>query len=129
MLKIYRKHLYISINGEPWRELDADIICMRDNNQPLEDTLFTNLSFEQCYNYISNYYEDASMQADTTLLNKPCIDIIYTDCLESVRYKRFNTISCKIIYNEIRRYTLEQMIKDFPADLTMQYLKERLDND
>jgi hypothetical protein len=126
MLTIYNKHYYISVDNAPWRVLGASGICMLESSQVNPETIvFENLNFEECYNTLQREMFSSIHCGTTEFLKKPVIYVGYAGSYDFEVYKHFNTISYKITCEEYTYCTLHDIMRRFPADQTIQYLKER----
>lgn len=123
MLKVYSMTNYVSVDGRDWKEVGWDGgYCMRDD-MPEEVMDFENLSFDECYELLKdrNFY---GISRDVTLFrNRPQITVKYWP--DDEWYTRFNTISYKTVYTEATWMSLSDIMKKFPAEKCIQYLKER----
>jgi hypothetical protein len=127
MLKIYNKHYYISINNGPWERLQGQMTQMleEDCTTP-EHILFTNMSFEDCVDMLQRTNSLPMYLSTTAFLHRDAICVNYANGDGfSTEYTNFNTISYKETYTENNKYSLAYIIEHFPAEQTIQYLKER----
>ena len=124
MLKIYTcKHL-VSINSKEWEQVWWDVNVMKDDASPDEIVLVDKMSFDKFYN-ILQVQPMTHVRAGKTLFRKrPKITVEY-DYDHIKHYTHFDTISCKVTYEEIKNPTLYSIMRYFPSDQTIQYLKER----
>lgn len=123
MLKIYIRKYWVSINHKEWEQVWWERDMMKDN-PPNEDVVVNQLSFNEFYVLLQNSSIDHIRSGKTFFRKKPKITIKYDDD-RIKRYTHFDTISCKITYEEIKNPTLYSIIRCFPADQVIQYLKER----
>lgn len=131
MLKIYKVHNYVSIDGADWREV------LWSGLSPIEHKVFDeppetqhilcNASFYEAYDYVHNNRLDGVYESSLCLCRMiwPAIKMRYRDAYDDVTYRNFISMSYKIEYEEWKNVTLEWIIKHLPADQTIQYLKER----
>ena len=62
MLKIYKKHYYVSIDNGPWKRLSAQSTVMIDESEAYDEHIvYNNLSFEEFvdalkHNHINSIY-------------------------------------------------------------------------
>lgn len=127
MLKIFHQLHYVSINGHPYKRLDAESAhILEESNVTTEQPIFNNLSFNECFELLKKDAK-AGMYCDRTpFLNKPVINICYANEWVASEYTHFDTISYKVIYaNRDNNYTLADIMNRFPADQAINYLKER----
>ena len=123
MFKIYSMTHYVSIDGKEWTEVGFDGgYCMCEEEKS-ETVKFENLSFDECYKLIQahNFY---GLRADHTLFRGcPQINVNYWP--DTTWYTRFKTISYKTTYKEANYLSVLDIMKIFPAEQCIQYLKER----
>ena len=124
MLKIYDVIDYVSVDGSDWRVVGRDGYCCTDEERDVKFIL-NNASFEEAYEHLSNNQQDGIWCGKTYWREKPLIFICYQDAWDSVRYNHFHQMSYKRIYKENNGVHLSWIIKNLPADQTIQYLKER----
>ena len=104
MLKIYKVHNYVSIDGADWREVVWSWympIEKKVSSEPIKTEYFlNNASFEEAYAYLQNSPLDGLGPSTTYWREKPRIWVRYDDAWDTVSYKHFNTISYKREYKE-----------------------------
>ena len=129
MLKVYKIHNYVSIDGSDWREVIwswcGPIQKITSNEPPETEYLLNCETFDRAYEYLQNNELDGLGPSTTFWIDRPTIWVRYDDAYDTVSYRRFNTISYKREYEEWANVTLEWIIKNLPADTAIQYLKER----
>ena len=127
MLKIYNKHHYISINNGPWEQLSGQTTHMlEENGTHPECIIYNNISFQECVNFLKRKTIPSMFLSSTSFLHKDIICVHYAyDEWFSTEYMNFDTISYKVTYTENSKYTLSHIINTFPAEQTIQYIKER----
>ena len=132
MLKIYKVHNYVSIDGADWREVlwsgCLTSIERKVSDEPLETQhILCNASFYEAYDYIHDNRLDGVYNSSDCWCRMihPVIKVRYRDACDDVTYRRFISMSYKIEYEEWKEVTLEWIMKNLPADQTIQYLKER----
>ena len=129
MLKIYKVHNYVSIDGADWREVVWSWYMPTEkkaSSEPIKTEYFlNNASFEEAYAYLQNSPLDGLGPSTTYWREKPRIWVRYDDAWDTVSYKHFNTISYKREYKEWTDVSLQWIMENLPADTTIQYLKER----
>jgi hypothetical protein len=124
MLKIYTHKHWVSIDHEEWEQVWWDVDVMKDDSFPNEVILVEQMSFDKFYN-ILQVQPMAHIRAGKTFFRKkPKISIDY-DFDHTKHYTHFDTISYKITYEEVKGTTLYNIMRVFPAEQTIQYLKER----
>lgn len=126
MLKVYIRRHYVSVNGGEWYEVgDCDDVMLDESES--KAIVFENWSFDQWYEYLQN--PDVPMHgiyaSKTFFGKKPCI-VTHNWCYETYeKYMRFDALSYKIAYKEVKDASLSYIMDNFPADQCIQYLKER----
>lgn len=126
MLKIYQVNYYVSINTAPWERINAQGFHMFEESQVVPERIkWDNISFAECCAALETTIATGIYLSSSAFKRKPLICIHYAGDWESTTYKHFDTISFKVTYVEDPYYTLADMMKYFPADQTIQYLKER----
>lgn len=126
MLKIYEINYHVSINNGPWTRLDAQGFRMFEESQVTPERIkWDNISFAECCAELETTTVTGIYLYSSAFKRKPQICIHYAGDWESTTYKHFGTISFKVTCVEATYYTLANIMKYFPADQTIQYLKER----
>ena len=124
MLKVYHATDYVSIDGAPWREVSCTGYSVSD--EELHTKLVLNeVSFDEAYEFLLNNHIWGVCNDGTIFRNKPVISVTYCGAFDSVRYKHFNTMSCKTEYKEWTNVSLDWIMKHLSAEQCIQYLKER----
>lgn len=128
MLKIYKIHNYVSVDGSPWRRVIrgwlADTPCIAAEDHSPDHPL-CELTFEDAHEYLSNNELDGIWADKTFFRKKPIICARYADAFDDVTYKHFQFVSYKTEYVEWVGVPLDWIINNLPADQAIQYLKER----
>ena len=124
MLKIYRIHNYVSIDGADWREVSGCGTKAIDGTPETEIRL-NNASFDEALKYLSQNHLSGVWNDVAFLRNTPTIRVSYNDAWDSVEYRNFDTISYKKEFVEWTKVSLQWIIDNLPAEQTIQYLKER----
>lgn len=129
MLKIYKVYNYISVDGADWRQVIrgwlADIECKASHIDLGMEYMMHRLSFDEAREYLKNHKFDGIWNDTSFWKKQPTICVRYCDGWDDVVYKHFDTISYKTEYVEWKDVSLEWILKNLPADQTIQYLKER----
>lgn len=129
MLKIYKVRNYVSVDGADWRQVIrgwlSDIECKASNEDLDMKYMARRLSFDEAREYLNGHKLDGVWNDTTFWRKKPTICVRYCDAWDDVIYKHFNTLSYKQEYEEWTDVSLQWIIKNLPADQTIQYLKER----
>ena len=123
MLKVYTRKYYVSINNKEWEQVWWERDMMKDN-PPSESIVVDQMSFNEFYNLLQNDSMNHIQAGKTLFRKRPKITIEY-DYDRIKRYTHFDIISCKVTYEEIKNPTLYSIMRCFPAELVIQYLKER----
>ena len=132
MLKVYKVHNYVSIDGADWREVLwngwlTPIERKVFDEPPETQHILCNASFYKACDYVHNNRLDGVHESSLCWRRMiwPAIEIRYRDARDDVTYRNFISMSYKIEYEEWKEVTLEWIMKNLPADVTIQYLKER----
>lgn len=129
MLKVYKVHNYVSIDGDDWREVVWSWFiptkCKTSSELLETEYRLHNASFNEAREYLQSNELDGIDNSSTYWRKKPIVWVRYDDARDIVNYRYFNTISYKTEYKEWTDVSLEWIIKSLPADQTIQYLKER----
>ena len=120
MLKIYHACYVVSVDNEPYKPINIDGYVMREARMPTEETILDNATFSDIISKQECLF--GTYWCTTTFKKTPIVEIYYKDC--TVAYKHFDTISYKRIYKEVTGMSLATILKTFPAEQTIQYLKE-----
>lgn len=131
MLKVYKVYNYISIDGTAWRRVVRSWMRPTErkiSDKPLETQhILCDASFDEAYHYLHNHRVDGAYDSSNYCIGKitPIIRVRYKDAHDDVNYRRFDTMSYKIEYEEWKDVTLKWIMENLPADTAIQYLKER----
>ena len=129
MLKIYKVRNYVSVDGADWRQVIqswlSDIKCKVSNEDLDMKYMACRLSFDEAREYLNSHKLDGVWNNTTFWRKRPTICVRYCDAFDDVVYKHFDTISYKQEYEECKDISLQWIIENFPADQTIQYIKER----
>ena len=123
MLKIYTRKYWVSINNKEWEQVWRGKEIMTDS-PPSEAVIFDKLSFDECYELLQNVPMYHIRAGKTFFRKRPKVVIEY-DYDRIKHYTHFDTISCKVTYEEIKDASLYAIMRYFSAEETIQYLKER----
>lgn len=123
MLKIYTRKCWVSINNKEWEQVWWERDMMKDN-PPSEVITANQLSFDEFYELLQHGSIDHIRAGTTFFRKRPKITIGY-DYDRKKCYTHFDTISFKVTYEEVTGATLYSIMRCFPAELVIQYLKER----
>ena len=119
MLKGYKVQTYIAVNGKPKKGVWNYGYGLTEEEVPRVVT--TSWSFQDC---LEQKLPTSSVTHDTTLFRKrPYVEIEYSwdDC---DRYYNFDSLIIERHY-EPYDITLNELFKEYSADESIQYLKER----
>ena len=122
MLKIYYSYYAVSVDNEPYKRLRINGYTMRDDSLPTEELIINNAPFEKIYSMESEDLPFGINCYETTFLKKPIVEVYY-NCA-ATKYKHFDTLSYKRVYEEMNYLSLAEIFKRFPAEKCIQYLKE-----
>lgn len=132
MLKIYSNIGYVSIDdGATWKITTMNNTKIEEERKNREEIIFIHKSWKEVWDETENesrywlpFYTGTikfPLQKD-----KPFIDVPF--CNNDIKHRYYNTdnvfFSYKIVHQEIDCYTLFDIIKKFPAEQTIQYLKQ-----
>ena len=123
MLKVYTRKYWVSINHKEWEQVWLSRDIMTDN-PPSEAIVVDKLSFDEFYALLQNGSMDHIRAGKTLFRKRPKIVIEY-DYDRIKRHTHFDSISCKVTYEEIKKPTLYSIVRCFPAEDVIQYLKDR----
>lgn len=125
MLKVYTVRNYVSVDGGKWYEVGTCRDVMYSNPESAT-IVIDNASFDEWCEFLQEQKLDGIYYTTTFFRKKPCIVThdwsYYYDC---EKYTHFNTLSYKTVYEEWENVSLAYIMKNFPADQCIQYLKER----
>ena len=124
MIKIYTRKRWVSINNKEWVQVWYETDVMRDDADPDEIMLVEQMSFNDFYNVLQAKPMTHIRVGKTFFRKKPKVLIDY-DFDHTKRYTHFDTISCKVTYEEVKNTSLYNIMRYFSAEQTIQYLKER----
>jgi hypothetical protein len=123
MLKVYKVHNYVSIDGADWRQVNGGHTT--SSAELGSGLLFDNLTFDEVREYLLYCRLDGVWNSSTVFINRPAIVVRYQDAWDSVIYKHFKKMSYKREFKEWPDVSLKWIMENLPADQTIQYLKER----
>lgn len=134
MLKIYNNIGYVSIDdGATWKMTSIFNTKIEEEHKDKEKIIFLHKSWKEIWNETVNkpyeywwpFYTD-TIKIPFKKDKKPFIDVPF--CNNDIKHRYYDTdnvfFSYKIVHQEIDCYTLFDIIKKFPADEVIQYLKE-----
>lgn len=128
MLKVYSKKYYASIDGGEWLQLYSNSYpyVLHDDGEPTTCNIFDNITFEECYEWLQKHHSCGIRWERTLFGKKKIIRLKYNwNWDDDYVYKNFKTISYKYVLKECSYVTLDEILKHFPADQCIQYMKER----
>ena len=124
MLKVYHIYDYVSIDGAEWREVGGYGEKVIDG-EPKSELRLDKASFNKAYEYLTQHHLSGVYNDVTLFRKKPLIQVSYTDTLDWITYRHFDTISYKREYKEWKDVPLKWLMEHASAEQTIQYLKER----
>ena len=127
MLKIYKVQSFYQVNRQEWMHCGTiGYVCQDEAKTKEQEILFEKKSFNEAYDLIGRFNFDG-LYCDTTLFGHPYIGIIgwYCSSPQKLFSKRTNTLSYKLVYNEVKYATLDWISSHLTADEAIQYFKER----
>ena len=124
MLKVYRVKNYVSVDGGKWYRVGETGRTMFDDSNPKE-MIYDNWSFNRWCEYLQQSSLDGIYYRTTFFKKKPYIVTHWYTYDSYEKYTHFNTLSYKTVYEEMENISLADIMKDFPADQCIKYLKER----
>lgn len=119
MLKAYKVSTYISVNNEPKCEVFG--IGHGLTEDELSRVVTTTYSFKDCFE--KKLPTPAIKTGITSFRKRPYVEVEYS-WSEVDRYYNFDFITVERHY-EPYNITLDELFKDYSADKSIQYLKER----
>ena len=129
MLKTYNKKYYYQINGnnEWFRVGDIGQCLMDRDNLPNEELIWDNWNWQMIMDFLKKNTNQYFYRNQTTFRKIPYFYCYDDDYYTSYRFffGDFETFSYKVTFEECNNITLADIIKCYPADLCVQYLKER----
>lgn len=124
MLKVYSVSHYVSIDGCKWYSVGRYGQTMFDDSESKE-IIIDNGSFDEWYKYLQANSLPGIYSRKTFFTKKPCIVTHEWSYDSYAKYTNFNTLVYKTVYKELKNASLAHVMKNFPADKCIQYLKER----
>ena len=124
MLKVYRVYSCVSINGADWREVGRSGYKITDE-EIFDRIVLEQASFSETREYLSQKIVDGIWNDVTFFRHKPIICVHYSGAWDPIYYRKFDTISYKIVYVEHRNVSMQWLMEHATADQAIQYLKER----
>ena len=128
MLKVYRVAHYVAVDGDDWRKVstgffDDDKYIVSDK-QP--DTKYNmRMSFDETREYLYQYKLVGLYNGQTYWRKKPTIRIKYYGAWDIVVYKRFNTLSYKTEFEEVKDPSLSWLERNLSSEDSMKYLHDK----
>ena len=124
MLKVYRVTNYVLVNGNECYKVGRCHDTMLDNLK-ITTTTIDNGSFDEWCEFLQEQELDGIYYTTTFLRKKPCIVTHNWGYDDYKKYTHFDTLSYKSVYREMPDVSLNYIMRNFPADKCIQYLKER----
>ncbi len=124
MLKVYKVHNYVSIDGADWREVNDGWITSEAELET-ESKILNDVKFDEVLGYLF-FCNLCGVSSNSTLFRKkPIIQVCYKDAFDMVEYRHFDRMSYKREFKEWHDVTIDWVIKNLPVIEAIQYLKER----
>ena len=123
MLKIYTGKFFISVDQEPEWLLYHGGLKMQDDGMPTSKLIYDNISFQDLYNLESDSLHYGISRGTTLFKKRPYIEI-RQDFETIKRYYDFKSLTFRCVLKEHNYITLKEIFNRFPAEQTIQYLKE-----
>ena len=124
MLKIYKVHTYVSVDGADWREVGRSGYKITDE-EIYDHIVLEQASFSETLEYLSHKIVNGVWDDVTFFRHKPIICVHYSNADDPIYYRKFDTMSYKIVYVEWRNVSMKWLMEHLTADQFTQYLKER----
>ncbi len=124
MLKVYLLKSYVSVDGGEWYEVGDYREAMLDISKSATIAI-DNKSFDKWCEFLQECRLNGIYYRTTFFRKKPCIVTQGWNYDDRETYTHFNTLSYKTVYEEMPNVSLAYIMKNFPADKCIQYLKER----
>ena len=129
MLKVYQVEYYYSVDGGKWVQVrDTSEVLEDRDGLPNEEIIFDSYNWNQIMDHLSERSVLGVYKDETFFQHRPyfyCVEEDYYDAW-SVRFFEdgFDTFSYKAVYTENKNVSLHYIIKEFPAEKCIQYMKE-----
>ncbi len=123
VLKIYDVLYYVKIDGGEWQRVGEINCAMLDDVEVAEKIILNRTSFTHTFAYLqsNNLY---GLYADRTwFTRKPLVCVYDEDSFW--RYNNFNELTYKKCYVENTSMSLQKVFNIFPAEMCVQYLRDR----
>lgn len=126
MLKLYSIQYYYKLDDGDWKFASGGGSELL-NNQPEEEIIFHDLSWQELREYLMTTYTP-DMHNDFTGFKRIPYIAMYdwaTDTYDRYFEGDFEQVAYKKVYEEWTDASLDFIIRHFPADQTIQYMRER----
>jgi hypothetical protein len=128
MLKPYIVKYYYRINDGKWEKLDGNGERLEDRDGlPDEEMIWEHWKWQEIMDYLLEHNTPDFHRDSTVFRHIPyfyCSD--YYECyITKFFFGDFDTFSYKKVYIENEYITLDNIMKKYPAEKCVQYLKER----
>ena len=124
MLKIYKVHNYVSVDGADWREVGRSGYKITDE-EIYDHIVLEQASFSETLEYLSHKIVNGVWDDVTFFRHKPIICVHYSNADDPIYYRKFDTMSYKIVYVEWRNVSMMWLMGHRAADRLTRQLKER----
>ena len=123
MLKIYDVLYYVKIDDGEWQRVGEINCTMRDSAVEKEKIILDHVSFQYAFAYISSNNLRGLFADKTWFARKPLVCIYDEDSFW--RYNNFDQLTYKKCYVENTSMSLQKVFDIFPAEMCVQYLRDR----
>ena len=123
MLKIYDVLYYVKIDDGEWQRVGEINCAMRDNTADKEKIILDRVSFQYAFAYIISNNLRGLFADKTWFARKPSVCVYDEDSFW--RYNNFNELTYKKCYVENTSMSLQRVFDIFPAEMCVQYLRDR----
>ena len=126
MLKLYKRRYYFAVNNERWVYFRDGCPILLPYNGPCFEKLTEKMSFQEAHRFADTEENHYYVSGGQTMLRKrPYIKL---DCWPDYLIfgqSDFDTIRFKCVYDEDLDTSLAYILSKMPAELCIQYIKER----
>lgn len=124
MLKVYKVHNYVSIDGADWRKVDSGHLITDEEKS--NELILDKVSFAEAREILSQKNKLYGVwNCSTLILGRPTICVDYSDSWDFAEYTHFNTMSYLRKYEEWTTVPMQWLMEHASAEQLIQYLKER----
>ena len=126
MLKLYKRRYYFAVNNENWVYFRYRRPILLPDNGPCFEKSTEKMSFQEAHRFADTEENHYYIAGDRTMLRKR--PYIRLDCWPDYlifKQSDFDTIRFKCVYDEDLDTSLAYILSNMPAELCIQYIKER----